>query len=93
MNGEFGNDFITLEDEEGVEFELEYLNTIKYGNEIYKAFLPADGNEDDPDYGIIILKTIYENDEEILASVDDDDELNAVYAFYMSELFEDDAEE
>ncbi len=41
----------------------------------YTAFLPADMDENDPDYGYIILKNLEENGEEIFGSVDDDAEL------------------
>ncbi|MCL1829584.1 MAG: DUF1292 domain-containing protein [Oscillospiraceae bacterium] len=90
MSGDFGSDFITLEDEAGIEFELEFLNTIEYGNETYKAFLPADGDENDPDYGIIILKVTHKDGEEILATVDDDNELTSIYEHYMNTLLEND---
>ena len=92
MNEEFGNDFITLTDDEGNSFELEHLDTLEVEGETYMAFLPADMNEDDEDYGIIILKVVEENGEELLGSVDDEDELNAVYDKFMEILFADEEE-
>ena len=88
-----GPDFITLTDEEGNEFELEHLDTLEFEGETYMAFLPADMDEEDPDYGIIILKVIEENGEEILGSVDDEDELDRVYERFMEVLFADEEEE
>lgn len=87
MNEDFGNDFITLTDDEGNSFELEHLDTLEVEGETYMAFLPADMNEDDEDYGIIILKVVEENGEELLGSVDDEDELNRVYDKFMEILF------
>ncbi len=74
MSEEYGSDFITIVDESGSEFELEHLDTIEFEGETYMAFLPADMDENDEDYGIIILKTILENGEELLSSVDDEKE-------------------
>lgn len=87
MSEDYGSDFITISDEDGNEFELEHLDDIEFGGSPYKVFLPAGMDEDDPDYGFIILKVIEEKGETLFGSVDDDDELNAVYEFYMEQLF------
>ncbi len=89
MDNQFGSDYITLTDDEGNSFELEYLDTIEYNNRIYMAFVPA-GEEavDDPDYGYILLRVEQENGEEILATIDDEEELNAVYDEFMLQLFD-----
>ena len=87
MSEDYGNDFITISDDEGNEFELEHLDDIEFGGSEYKVFLPTGISEDDPDYGFIILKTIEENGEALFGSVDDEEELNAVYDFYMEQLF------
>ena len=50
MSKEFGNDFMTIIDDDGNEFNLELLDTIDYNGETFSAFLPADMDEDDPDY-------------------------------------------
>ena len=92
MSEEYGNDFVTVTDDEGNEFELELLDTLEVHGETYKAFLPADMDEDDPDYGIIILKCIVEDGEELLGSVDDDEELQDVYEHFMEILFDDEDE-
>ena len=59
----------------------------------YLAALPADMDEDDPDFGIILLKIMEENGEELFGSIDDDDELDKVYNYYMEEIFADEDEE
>lgn len=95
MSETFGNDFITLTDDDGNSFELEHLDTLEVDGETYMAFLPTDISEDDEDFGIIILKVIEENGEELFGSVDDEDELNRVYDRFMEILFdeEEDTEE
>lgn len=92
MSEQYGGDFISVTDNDGNEFELEHLDTIEYGDALYMAFLPADMDEDDEDFGMIILKVIQENGEEILATVDDDRELEGVYNKFMEQLFCDDTE-
>ncbi len=59
---------------------------------VYMAFLPTDIDEDDEDYGLIILKVIVEDGEEILGSVDDPDELEEVYELFASVLFDEEEE-
>ena len=66
MSEEFGSDYITIVDDDGEEFELEVLDSMDYNGESYVAFLPANMAEDDPDYGIIILRVAQdENGEEL----------------------------
>ena len=94
MSEEYGGDFITIIDDDGQEFELEVLDTMDYMGESYTAFLPADMDEDDPDYGIIILReTEDENGETLYESIDDEDMLQDVYEKFMVLLFDDEEEE
>ena len=85
MSEEYGNDFVTIIDDEGNEFELELLDTIDYNGESFAAFLPTDMDEDDPDYGLIILSVVNdENGDELFESIDDDDKLQEVYEMFMT---------
>ena len=93
MKSEYGNDFITIIDENGDEFELEHLDTIEFEEKTYMAFLPADVDEDDDEFGIIILELVEEEGDDLLISVDDEDRLNRVYEYFMSKIIEDSAEE
>lgn len=89
VSEEYGSDYITITDDEGNEFELELLDTIEYNDEVYMSFLPADLDEKDENPEMIILKVIEENGEEILSTLDSDDELHAVYERFMEHIFED----
>ena len=94
MSEEFGSDFITIVDEDGQEIELEVLDTMDYKGKTFMAFLPADMEEDDPDYGMIILRSVLDGKgEEVFESIDDDEELNDVYEHFMKLLFDDEDEE
>lgn len=85
---DYGSDFVSVTDEDGNEFELEHLDTIEMEDRIYMAFLPADMDENDDDYGMVILEAIEENGEQILATIDDEIELEAVYTRFMEQLFD-----
>ena len=91
MNEDFGGDYITIADEDGNEFELEVLDTIKLDGQTYTVFVPADIEEmdvNDPDYGLIFLRNREENGEEFFDSVDSDEELDRVYEYYQRLLEE-----
>ena len=94
MSEDFGSDFITIVDDDGQEFELEVLDSMDYNGESYVAFLPANMDESDPDYGIIILRSVLdENGDELFESIDDDDQLQDVYEHFAVLLFDDEDEE
>ena len=90
MDEEYGN-YITIEDEEGNEFELDQLDTLEYEDEEYNLFLPANMEPDDPNYGYIILQTDYDEESGEFAynSVDDEELLVRVYDLFMEKLFGD----
>ena len=93
MSETFGNDFLTIEDEDGSVFELEVLGTFECGDQEYLAALPADMDENDPEFGIVLLRIEEEDGEEVYASIDDDNELDAVYQTYMQILTEEEEAE
>ena len=57
------------------------------------AFVPADMDEDDEDFGLILLRVAEENGEQILADIDDQEELDQVYEQFMTQLFNEDDED
>ena len=92
MSDEFGPTFITVVDDEGQELVLEFIDALEYNGQLYQAFFPAETegeNEDDPDNGLVILKVLRENGEDILSTLDSDEELDAVYDLFMESLFSD----
>jgi len=86
---EYGPDIITISDEDGVEYELEVLARLEHGGAEYLALTPADA--DDPDeMEVSILKSVVEDGEELLAAVEDERELERVYAALMDLMYEED---
>ena len=83
---EFGPDFVTITDEDGNDIELELVDALEHKGQTYMAFFPAleeDDDEDGEEIGLIILKSITENGEELLSTLDSDEELNEVYDLFM----------
>ena len=94
MSEEYGDNFVTMVDDNGEEFVLEMLESIDYRDATYTAFLPADLDENDPDYGLVLLRNaVDENGDEVFDTIDDEAELNEVYEQFMRILFDDEEEE
>ena len=93
MAEEYGPTFITVTDEDGREIVLEFIDALEYNGQQYQAFFPAETegeDEDDPDNGLVILKVIEEDGEDLLSTLDSDEELDAVYDLFMESLFDED---
>lgn len=104
MEENFGPDFITVTDEDGNDFELELVDTLEHQGVTYYAMFPAveedektgepkDVDADDEEYGLVIMKAIEENGEELLSTLDSDEELDTVYELFMERFFQEDGEE
>lgn len=104
MSETFGPDFISVTDEDGNEFELELVDTLEHKGTTYYAFFPAvdaddetgepqDVDADDEEYGLVIMKSVMEGDEEILSTPDSDEELEEIYQLFMDRFFEEEDEE
>ena len=103
MSEAFGPDFITVTDEDGNEFELELVDTLEHNGVVYCALFPAvaedeetgepvDVDADDEDYGLVIMKIVEEDGEELFSSLDRDEELDEVYNLFMERFFEEEDE-
>ena len=97
MSEDFGPNFITLTDEDGNDIELEYVDAIEVDGQTYMAFFPTVDDEADEaaaeDFGLVILKSVTENGEELLSTLDSDEELDKVYDLFMEQLMDDEDEE
>ena len=68
-------DYIQMEGEDGEVFTLGAIGTFEFEDEIYAAFFPTDIDEDDPDFGVIILRVVEElgDNEYLYEEIDDED--------------------
>ena len=94
MNDEFGPNFVTLTDDEGKDIELEYIDALEYNGTTYMAFFPvveedSEDEENEEEYGLVILKSQMENGEEFLVTIDDEEEIDKIYDLFMEQILSD----
>lgn len=94
MNDEFGPNFVTLTDAEGNDIELEYVDALEHNGTTYMAFFPvveedSEDEENEEEYGLVILKSQMENGEEFLVTIDDEEEIDKVYDLFMEQILSD----
>ena len=90
----YGDDFVTITDEEGNSYELERVSEedIELRDKVYRAFLPVGETEDDF-YEMILFRVVEEDGEELLETIEDEEEMEKVYQIFMDRLFEEDEDE
>ena len=79
----------TLEDEDGNEQEFEVLGEMEYNGAEYCALIPYYENEEEllqDDGEFVILKREVVDGEEMLCTIEDDDEYDAVGNLFLQEL-------
>ncbi len=92
MSEEYGNDFVTLIDEDGNEVEFEHIDTVEYEGVTYLAFIPAELSVEE-DAEVVIMQVVTdENGEELLEGVEDDDIADAVFNLVMERAEAEDEE-
>ena len=94
MNDEFGPNFVTLTDDEGNDIELEYVDALEHNGTTYMAFFPvveedSEDEENEEEYGLVILKSQMENGEEFLVTIDDEEEIDKVYDLFTEQILSD----
>lgn len=72
------DEVITLTDEDGVQTSFIVLCVLDYKGSTYYALLPQTPVSDEDDGEYVLLKLTRENGEDILVTVDDDDEADDV---------------
>lgn len=88
MEDLYGSDYMTIEDEDGAEYEIEVLSTLEWNGCSYMAVIPA-GAEECTASDIAILKSVEEDGDSILTAIEDEQELETVYGMFMDQLYED----
>ena len=88
---QYGSDFITIVDDDGSEYELEVLSTLEDNGCAYMAVIPAGESQETLELEVSILKSVEEDGEPILYTIDDEQELETVYGLIMDALHEEDS--
>ncbi|MBQ3391034.1 MAG: DUF1292 domain-containing protein [Clostridia bacterium] len=87
----FDGDLITLIDEDGAELQYEHLDTLEYAGAFYLALVPIYDSPQkyvDADGELQIMKVVEENGEQILCTIDNEDEFDAVACQFEDRLSE-----
>lgn len=82
----FGDEIFTLTDEEGNENKFELLGSHEMNGRTYLALVPVEDNEEG-DYVILKMEKEEGTGEDILVTIDDDDEFDKIAEIFDNELF------
>ncbi len=82
MSELFGDDFISITDDDGIDYELEVLGRVEYNGAEYLIVTPANPADEEEELEVSILKVDYDGDEEILCTLDDEAEMETVYTLF-----------
>lgn len=87
---EYAPDLIELVDDKGNRKNFEIVDIAEFQGEMYYAMIPEFDGEDilSADCELVILKAVEDDGEEILASIEDDDEFYEVSEFFMKRMDE-----
>ena len=85
---EYTPELFELIDDEGNKKNFELIDVAEINGEQYYAMVPAIEDDDylNADCDLVILKVIEEDGEEILASIEDDNEFEEVSAFFYERI-------
>lgn len=88
---EFGDNIISISDEEGNDFDLLILDEADMNGVHYLALTEATDPEKEENLEVIILKVITDEatGEDLLSTVDSEDELEAIYQIFEEQMFAD----
>lgn len=77
-------EFYTLTDEDGNESRFELIGSVEMNDNVYYALIP----EQESDEYVILKLTKDDSGEDILITIEDDDEFDKVADFFEDELFD-----
>ena len=89
MSEEYGNDLVSVLDDEGNEHQFEVLDAIETEDGRYVALLPvySDAEEAIEDDGeLVILQVVEENGEDLLTPIEDDDVFDEIAGIFEERL-------
>ena len=94
MSEEYGNDIVTVVDDEGNQHEFEIVDAIETDDGRYVALVPVYDNPSDlinDDGELVILTVKEENGEDLLLPIEDDDkfeEIAEIFEERLADLYE-----
>ena len=91
---EFGDNIISISDEDGNDFELLILDEADMNDVHYLALTESQNPDEESNLEVIILKVIQDEEtgEDLLSTVDSEAELEAIYQIFEDQMFSEDDE-
>ncbi len=84
---EYDPEIYTLTDEDGNELHFALLGTLEHEGEVYKALIPVNENGEEESSEYVILKcTQDENGEDMLETIEDDEEFDKIADIFDDEF-------
>ena len=92
---DYGDNIISLTDEDGNDFDLVILDEADLNDVHYLALTESKDPDQEENLEVIILKVITDEEtgEELLSTVDSDEELEAIYQVFEDQMFSEDDDE
>lgn len=89
---DYGDNIISISDEDGNDFELLVLDEADMNGVHYLALTESQEPDEEENLEVIILKVIEDEatGEELLSTVDSEDELEAIYQIFEDQMFSED---
>ena len=95
-NNEFLDDSVNtfiLTDDEGNEYEFELLDFVDLEETLYAVLVPAEQDGVEDDMGIVIMETVFENNEPVFTFVEDENIAQRVLNEFAARAEEEDEED
>lgn len=89
------DNIVELTDEDGKVVQFEHIDTVEYEGSAYVLLLPMEpleGMEEDEE-GVVILRIVEGDEEDVYEGVEDEDLLDAVFEKYLETADEEDLDE
>ena len=89
---DFGDNIISISDEDGNDFDLLILDEADVGDSHYLALTESMDPDSEENLEVIILKVITDEEtgDDLLSTVDSEEELEQVYAVFEERMFSED---
>jgi len=91
MSEEFESSLITIRDEDGTDYKFEQIDALETETGSYVALIPIYDDADETlgdDGELVILKITEEDGEEVLTTIDNDEEADKVADIFVERLSE-----
>ena len=91
MTEEMEQNFVDIEDEDGIVTKCEIYDIVEFEDKTYALLLPCDEEDEDPE--LIVLEYIEEGEEGYFQNIEDEDEFDRVCEYIQTLEYDDEDED